>query len=199
MIQIAITGGIACGKSLAGELFAAAGWAVCETDHVAHSLYAPGGPGFEPVCALFGADILQSDGHIDRTKLGQAVFSNPERLQALNAVLHPLVKDHVATWLEDERRKGAKGAAVIVPLLFEAGMETGWDAIVCIGCSRDIQQKRLLERGLTESDIAARVAAQMPIEEKMKRADYQVWNNGDRASFAAAINHVVDKVSERKN
>jgi len=200
MIRIAITGGIACGKSLVGTLLAEKGWQVCETDHVvAHALYAPGGPAYDAVCDLFGSDILHADGSIDRKTLGQKVFSDASLLDALNKILHPLVEKRIAAWLRACAQDGAHGAAVIVPLLFEAGMEKGWDAVLCVGARPDVQRQRLLSRGLDDEAIAARIASQWPIEKKMALADYQIWNNGDRTSLAAALRDVIGRVSERKN
>lgn len=197
-MRIAITGGIACGKSLVGELFAAEGWQVCEADQVAHGLYAPEGPAYQAVCALGGEDIVRDDGTIDRALLAQRVFADPSKLAALNAILHPLVDQEIVKWLQVCKRDGATGAAVIIPLLFEAGMQDGWDAVICVGCRAATQRERLLQRGLDEDAIQSRVASQWPIEKKMSLADYQIWNDGDRNALYAAVKNVVKRVSERK-
>ncbi len=198
MIQIAITGGIACGKSLVGAYLAEQGWRVCEADLVAHELYTPGGAAYHAVCDLVGTDIVQVDGSIDRKKLARIVFEDQALLRALNEILHPLVRDEISKWLEMCLHAGGLGAAVIIPLLYESGMEKGWDAVVCIGCSPAVQRQRLLSRGLGEAEIDARIAAQWPMEKKMALADYPIWNDGDRETLSAAIQDVIERVSERK-
>ncbi len=198
MICIAVTGGIACGKSLAGSYLASVGWAVCEADQVAHALYVPGGPAYDQVRALAGEDAVRTDGTIDRQKLAQKVFAAPALLEALNATLHPFVKQELAKWLQACEQQGFSGAATIVPLLFEAGMQAGWDAVVCIGCRAAVQRQRLAARGLNASEIDRRIDAQWPIEQKMAAADFAIWNDGSQQDLQGALDDVVGRVSERK-
>jgi dephospho-CoA kinase len=200
MIRVAITGGIACGKSMAGQILARQGWGVCDADHVAHQLYAPDGEAYDAVCELFGPDVVQEDGRIDRFRVGARVFSNQDELVALNQILHPIVQEKLNTWLANCEARELAGAAVIVPLLFEAGLEQAWDldAIVCIGCKPDTQRQRLLDRGLDLEAIRLRISAQWPLHRKMKAADFEVWNDGSLDDLEECLLNIVSKISERK-
>jgi len=198
MICIAVTGGIACGKSLAGSHLAAAGWSVCEADEVAHGLYAPGGPAYDDVCALAGKALQRPDGSLDRRQLAGKVFASARLRADLNALLHPLVAKEIARWRASCAQAGVPGAAAIVPLLFEAGMAQGWDAVVSIGCRADVQHQRLVQRGLDEAAIAARLAAQWPLSRKMAAADFAIWNDGSPCELRIALDDVIRQVAERK-
>ncbi len=197
MIRMALTGGIACGKSLAASVLADHGYAVCEADQVAHALYAPGGAAYEEVLHLAGAGALDAEGNIDRRMLGERVFAHPDRLQALNRILHPRVARALDAWLAAQQAAGLQRTVCVVPLLFEAGMEQGWDAVVCIGSQPEQQAARLAARGLTQDAIRARLAAQWPIEQKMEKADYRIWNDGSRSELAAAMGWVVEQIEEQ--
>lgn len=198
MIRLALTGGIACGKSLAGAWFREAGWAVCETDTVAHDLYVPGGAAYEAVRALAGPGAILADGRIDRVALGRLVFADPAQRVALNAILHPLVGVVIADWLRASEQEGWPGAVAIIPLLFEAGMEQGWDGVACIGCPASVQRARLQARGLSEEEIEARLAAQWPVDRKMAAAEFQIWNDSTPEALYAAIQDVMARVAGRK-
>ncbi len=177
MKKIALTGGIACGKSLAGSILVEAGVPVCEADHLAHDLMRTGRPVHNAVVRAFGPDILGADGEIDRSLLGKVVFGDAEKRKQLNAIVHPAVKDAIRAWL-DSRPLETAAAVVIIPLLYEAGLEEGWDAVVCVASSRALQWSRLLERGLSEEEARLRLVAQLSPAEKMNRADRVIFNNG---------------------
>ncbi|MFU8780394.1 MAG: dephospho-CoA kinase [Kiritimatiellia bacterium] len=198
MTRIAITGGIACGKSLAGTLLASMGWVICDTDSIAHRLYRPGGIAYASVCQLAGTAALRENGEIDRGVLGAKVFADPDLLQALNAILHPLVREMVAHWFVEQEAQGQDVGAAIVPLLFEAGMAAGWDAVICIGSEVEKQRERLRERGLGAAEIASRLQAQWPVMQKMKFADFQVWNNGSFEELRQVLVGIDRCVRERK-
>ena len=195
MVTFAVTGGIACGKSLTGLLLAEAGVAVCDTDQLAHQLMSRGRPVYDAVVQTFGRVILGPDKAIDRTRLGSLVFDDSRALAKLNALVHPAVKESWRDWLAGQ--SGVKAAAVLIPLLYEVGEEAGWDAVVCVACSPDIQFKRLMERGFSERETRLRMNAQMPIEEKMERADYVIFNEGSvevlREQTQRVLNDMVEK------
>jgi dephospho-CoA kinase len=196
--RVAITGGIACGKSLAGTIFSSMGWVICEADTVAHALYKPGGAAYASVCKLAGDDAVLANGEIDRRVLGAKAFGDPSLLGALNRILHPLVREHISEWFAGCEADGALVGGAIVPLLFEAEMATGWDGVVCMGCDGAIQRERLRQRGLGEADIAARLTAQWPLERKMKLADFPVWNNGSVEELRHALTAIDRWARERK-
>ena len=173
MTRIAVTGGIACGKSLIGSFLPKEGLVVCDADELARELMMPGEPVFAQVVKVFGKEILNTEGGIDRKALGDRVFSNGSERLKLNAIVHPEVK---RAW---ERITAGSGSFVVnVPLLYEVGEGEGWDAVICVYASELLQTQRLIQRGLSMEGAKARIAAQMPIVEKMVRADYVIINNG---------------------
>lgn len=193
MKKIALTGGIACGKTVAGTILAEAGYPVCEADAVAHDLMRPGQPVHDAVVRAFGPSILDAAGAIDRGRLGRLVFADPEKRETLNALVHPAVKAAIADWL-DRQPAGTAAAVVIVPLLYEAGLADGWDAVICVASPRAVQWQRLRDRGLSEEEARQRLAAQMATVEKMNRADRVVFNSGTkerlREQILAAMNEM---------
>lgn len=193
MERIAVTGGIACGKSVVGSFLAEEGVPVCDCDDVARRLMEPGGACFGAVVEAFGRAVMSSDGRIDRLRLAGIVFTDPVRLARLNAIVHPAVFDACRRWLDGVR--GA-AAAVIVPLLFEAGAEQGWDAVVCVSASPAVQRQRLQARGLAPADAQRRMAAQMPVREKMARADYVIMNDGTLEMLRAQTRRVLRSILE---
>jgi len=183
MLSIAITGGIACGKSLVASFLTEQSVSVCETDELAHNVMEKDSNVYNQIVNRFGTDILMPDGRINRKKLGVRVFSDFNELRDLNAIVHPVVKNLWCTWLDDERkRESTEGraviSAVVIPLLYEIGAHEGWDAVICVWAPLWRQIAFLSQRGLTDSEIRQRLAAQMPTEQKAFRADYVIYNNG---------------------
>ena len=193
---VALTGGIACGKSTVAVFWRDRGAAVCDADEVAHELMAPGGECIAAVAAAFGADVLGPDGGVDRAGLGRRVFEDPAARRRLEAIVHPAVIRRMREWAEAIRREGRLGVAVI-PLLFEAGLEKDWDAVVCVASDEPTILERLASRGLTPSEAQARIASQWPVREKCARADHVIENNGSLAELEtksrAAWNHLMEQ------
>ena len=177
-----MTGGIACGKSTAADFWRRWGAEVLDADHVAHALIVPGGECAEAVAREFGAHVRAAAGGIDRTALGAVVFKDARARERLNQLLHPDVIRRMRAWAENVRREGRLGVAV-VPLLFEAGMEKEWDAVVCVASDEKTMLERLAERGLSPAEAKARIASQWPVREKMARADRVIENNGSLAEL----------------
>jgi len=197
MLRIAITGGIACGKSLVGSFLADEGFAVLEADRVAHKEMSPSGAAYQPLVESFGKTILGDDGWIDRPVLGAMAFGNPQVLRRLNAAVHPHVKRRIQDWLDERRLSGGSRVAfVIVPLLYEAGMETGWNAVVCVASSEKTQLRRLAERRISAGDASKRLAAQMPMQEKVRRADSVIFNNGSEELLRIQTMRVLKRILE---
>ena len=155
---------------------------VLDADHVAHALIAPGGECVEAVAREFGAGVRAASGGIDRRALGALVFADAGARERLNRLLHPAVIRRMRAWAADVRRAGRRGVAVI-PLLFEAGLEKDWDAVVCVASSEETMLKRLAERGLAPAAAQARIASQWPVREKAARADRVIENNGSLAEL----------------
>jgi dephospho-CoA kinase len=173
---VAITGGIACGKTTAGRLFEQQGIAVCEADELAHAELGKGSSAYRETVAVFGPGMVGSGGEIDRERLGRAVFADPAARERLNRIVHPGVREAWRNWLEQEEAEGHAAAAVIVPLLYEAGMQEGWDAVVCVGTGPRQQRDRLAQRGLEPGAIQQRLAAQWPLKRKSALADVVIFN-----------------------
>ena len=155
---------------------------VLDADSVAHALIAPGGECAEAVAREFGARVRAAQGGIDRTALGSVVFADADARERLNRLLHPAVIRRMRAWAADVRRAGRRGVAVI-PLLFEAGLEKDWDAVVCVASSEETMLKRLAARGLAPAAAQARIASQWPVREKAARADRVIENNGSLAEL----------------
>lgn len=195
MIRIAITGGIACGKSLVGEIFSKSGVSVCDTDDLAHSLLDPGSSVYNGIIKEFGENIVDENGNIDRRKLGEIIFSDEKLRLVLNKLMHPAVKDLFELWLAEHATECA--AAVMIPLLYEAGMDKGWDAVVSVSCSEDVQMHRLKNRGLSEAEARQRISAQLPTIVKMERADFVIFNDGTVSILKKQVEKVLRHILEK--
>ena len=178
-----MTGGIACGKSTVAELWRRQGAETLDADDVAHALIAPGGECVEEAVAReFGDRVRAVQGGIDRSSLGAIVFADTGARERLNGLLHPAVIRRMRAWADGIRRDGKLGVAV-VPLLFEAGMEKAWDAVVCVAAREETILARLAARGLAPAEARARIASQWPVREKMARADRVIENDGSLAEL----------------
>lgn len=175
---IGLTGGIASGKSTASAYLRELGAAIVDADAISRASTRRGGAAFEAVCAAFG-DILGADGEIDRRKLGGIVFADEDARRKLNSIVHPAVMAESRAQIENARTSGVKVCILDVPLLFETGMEKLCDETWLIYVPREEQIRRMAERdGLDAAAAAARIDSQMPLEEKLKRADVAIDSSG---------------------
>jgi dephospho-CoA kinase len=197
-LLLGITGGIACGKTEAGCVLADQGWRVLDTDTLAHEVMSPGTAVFAKVVEHFGKTILSSDGMIDRTRLGAVVFEKPQERKILNRLTHPAVIAAAQEWMAECRAAG-RDAAVLVPLLFEAGWTGGWDAVVCVTAPEEQVFQRLEKRGLSNEEAQRRMSAQLPTAEKAARADFIIDNNGTLEALRSKTLKIVAHIrNERK-
>ncbi|MEO0854453.1 MAG: dephospho-CoA kinase [Cyanobacteria bacterium J06648_11] len=174
---IGVTGGIGTGKSTVADFLQEMGVAIADADRLARDAVAPGSPVLEAIRERFGADIFTTAGDLDRRALGAIIFAQPEERQWLEAQIHPYVRQQLLEFVRN--REGAEAIALVVPLLFEAGMTDLVSEVWVVTCSPDRQRERLRQRdGLTEEAIAARVASQWSLTEKVKRADVVLENDG---------------------
>ncbi|MFA5312473.1 MAG: dephospho-CoA kinase [Methanomassiliicoccales archaeon] len=177
-VVIALTGGIACGKSKVGQYLSNHGAKVLDADDVAHELLEQGQDTYRKILDRFGTEILRSDMSINRTLLGRRIFHDEVERKALEGIMHPEICKRISGWIE----KNAIGYAflvVIIPLLFELGMEKeSWDAIICVASRKEIALQRLIGRGHTIQESKERIAAQIPIEDKVSLSDFVIQNNG---------------------
>ena len=174
-----LTGGIGSGKSTAARLLRERGVPVVDADELAREAVAPGSPGLAAVLEAFGADLLTPDGTLDRQKLGNLVFSDEGQRKRLNAITHPIVRQLSQERFAALERQGVPLAAYDVPLLFEVGLDAALKPSVLVACSEATQVSRVMARDQTsEAAARARIAAQMPLAEKRRRADYVLENDG---------------------
>ena len=184
--RVALTGGIACGKSTVANLFAALGVSIVDTDLLAREVVAPGSPLLSQIAAHFGAGVLQPDGSLDRPRLRERVFANPAERQWLEQLTHPAIRA-----LTDQRCDSATGpnsdgryVIVAIPLLVETGGAGRFDRVLVVDCDPEIQLARLQARDGSTSQQAARVlAAQATREQRLAVADDVIFNNGDIAAL----------------
>lgn len=181
MIIVGLTGGIASGKSTVAEMFKNKGAVVLDADSAAKEVVSVEEPAWKEIVDYFGGDILLRDRNIDRKKLGDIVFNNPEARDKLNSIVHPRVIEKFVKETEELKNKNKPPEALIydVPLLVEAGMHQAADVVVLVYTSPEVQKQRLAERdGFSGEEIDARLSSQMPLEEKKKYADYTINNDG---------------------
>jgi dephospho-CoA kinase len=190
VLQVALTGGIATGKSYCLARFAALGVPTLDADRLARLAVAPGSPGLGAVIQRFGAAMLREDGTLDRAALAKIVFADGAARTDLEAIVHPEVYRRIREWFA-QMPLGTPIAIADIPLLFETGHEHDFDAVVVAACSAEEQLRRLAARdGLSDSDARARLAAQSPIDEKVRRADYVIPTGGSFAATDAAVETV---------
>ena len=185
MIRLGLTGGIGMGKSTAAELLAKRGAKVCDSDALARELVAPGQPALAEIVEAFGGGMLLGDGLLDRAKVGELVFNDSTAREKLEGILHPRIRKVWQTRLENWSVARERLAVAVIPLLFETEAESSFDKIACVACSLELQCERLRARGWSDGEIDSRIAAQMPVDEKIKRADYVIWTDGTIEAHAA--------------
>ncbi len=181
MRLIGLTGGIASGKSLVSRQLQGLGAAVIDADRIARDVVQPGTPGWEMIVKEFGRSVIGSDGELDRKALGLLVFNNPTALERLNRITHPLILAEIEKLLQKYRSEHERTVVLDAPLLFETGLDRFVDETWVVTVDYQTQVKRLMARDrLTEQDARQRIAVQMPLEEKVRRADRVIDNRGTR-------------------
>jgi dephospho-CoA kinase len=182
ILRVGLTGGIASGKSTIARHFAALGAATVDADAVVARLYRPGGAGHQAVVRAYGRGVLRGDEEIDRQKLADIAFANPEAAKKLNALIHPLViEEEQRIMRAEEARFPGRDRIFIVEatLLLEAGGRQRYDKIVVVDVDPETQVARAIGRGMTREEVLRRIAHQMPREERLRHADYVIDNSGD--------------------
>jgi dephospho-CoA kinase len=192
---IGLTGGAGSGKSTVAEMLRGLGAAIVDADEATHDVYAPGNPGFDAVVGEFGTDYVR-DGQIDRARLGELVFGDEDARRRLNSIVHPLVRMWMAARTIEAAENGAQVVIHDVPLLFENGLEPAYSDVVVVYVPQPMQVRRLVEgRGLHEDRARAIVAAQMPIEEKRKRAQHVIDNSGSLDTTRDQVQELWDEIA----
>jgi dephospho-CoA kinase len=228
VLKVGLTGGMACGKSVVGEMFARLGAHVIQADKVAHDLMHPGEAVYNEIVARFGRDILAADGTIDRAKLANAVFTSgaapglrpgedgaqprphtsaeplpntaTSRIAELNAIIHPAVIRRQDEWMNEIGRHDPSAVAIVeAALIYEAGVDSHFDRIVVVTCEAAQKSERLARRTSTtieaaRAELERRSAAQLPDDEKARRADYVIANSGSLEATEAQVKTVFAKL-----
>jgi len=189
MITVGLTGGIASGKTLVANLFREFGAGIIDADEIARTVVEPGREGLKRIAACFGPAVLTQQGRLDRDRLAAIVFNDRSRLEELNSLLHPLIADQIHARLGHLRAAGFDGVVVVdVPLLFECGWQALFDCTIVVSCDPELQRLRLMQRsGCDRAQADARIAAQMPLQEKKNAADFVIDNQSTPHSLRPKV------------
>lgn len=179
MKTFGLTGGIGMGKSTAAKILRDRGVAVVDTDALARLVVAPGEPALAEILQAFGPHLVDPAGQLKRDALATIIFGAAAARAKLEAILHPRITGLWQQQLRTWRQENHPVAVVVIPLLFETKVESEFDAVICLACTAATQRHRLAARGLTADQMQQRLAAQMPIAEKILRSQYLVWTEGE--------------------
>jgi dephospho-CoA kinase len=192
MVRIALTGGIATGKSHCLRRFAELGVPVIDADTLSREAVAPGTSGLDAVVGRFGSGVLAADGALDRAALARIVFADPRARASLEAIVHPEVYRRIREWFAN-LPPGTRLAIADIPLLYETGQEHEFDRVIVAACEPQEQMRRVMSRNsLTEEEARARLAAQWPIAEKVSRADRVIWTDRGNAETDRQVRDVYE-------
>jgi dephospho-CoA kinase len=191
MLNVALTGNIAAGKSAVAELFRGWGATVLDADAIVREVQAPGGAVLRSIAERFGDAVLGPDGALDRAALRRIVMADAAAREALERIVHPAVYARRAELAADAEARGDRILVSDIPLLFETGHAERFDLVVLVDAAEPVRLRRLVEqRGLSEAEARAMIRAQMPASEKRARSDYVIDNDGDRATLERAASEV---------
>lgn len=187
MLNVALTGNIAAGKSAVAELFRRWGATVLDADAIAREAQAPGGPVLREIASRFGAGVLRPDGSLDRAALRRVVMADPGALEALNRIVHPAVLARLTELAGEAAARGDRIVVSDIPLLFEVADPRRFDAVVLVDAPEPVRLRRLVEaRGLSESEAREMMGSQLPSAAKRARSDIVIDNDGDRDALERA-------------
>lgn len=182
-----LTGGIGSGKSAVAQHLRARGVPVVNADELARVAVAPGSAGLQQIIDYFGPRVLTHTGELDRAALGKIVFQDAEARRVLDSLIHPIVRQLAAQRFQEIGERGEPLACYEVPLLYEGGLDRTYHPVVVVNAPLALREQRIAQRdGFDAPQIAARIAAQMPLDEKVRRADYVIDNAGTVEELAAA-------------
>ncbi|HEY7613853.1 MAG TPA: dephospho-CoA kinase [Gemmatimonadales bacterium] len=191
MLNVALTGNIAAGKSAVAELFRRWGATVLDADLIVREVQAPGGAVLRRIAERFGPAVVRPDGALDRAALRGIVMADAEAREALERMVHPAVYARRAELAAEAEARGDRIVVSDIPLLFETGHADGFDAVVLVDAAEPVRLRRLVEqRGLTAAEASAVIRAQMPASAKRARSDYVIDNDGDLAALEHAASAV---------
>jgi len=198
MLRWGLTGGIASGKSTVAGMLREQGFAVIEADRISHRLMEKDGAAYAAVVGLLGESILDSDKSIKRSRVAAIVFNDRDKLQQLNAIIHPKVEQALAKEFVELEKAGASPVAFVeAALVFEAGMHKKLDGVVVAWSLPEQQLARLMERGMSEAEARKRMAAQMPVSEKMALATEKIDCSSSREETRRQVTELAGRLRQR--
>ncbi|HEX2730705.1 MAG TPA: dephospho-CoA kinase [Polyangiaceae bacterium] len=193
-----LTGGVASGKDVIAARFRERGVPTVDADELARIAVQPGSPALAEIRERFGPQLVGQTGELDRAALARIVFGDPEKLAQLNRIVHPRVALLLQQKVNELSSAGHTLGCYVVPLLFENGLEAKLRPVVLVAAPLEVQVQRAMARsGWSEAEARARIAAQLPLEEKQARADYVIDNGGTLQSAAARADEVLDAIRKR--
>ena len=198
MLRMGLTGGIASGKSAIAAMLREMGFPVLEADIVAHKLIEPGQPAHDEVLREFGAELADAAGRIDRAKLAAIVFADRAKLAMLDSIIHPRTEEIIFRRFEEWQQSGVRDAAFVeAALLVEAGFDQKLDGMVVAFCTLEQQIERLRTRGISEVEAKRRLAAQLPVEEKLRHATETINCSGTLEETRSQVRALAAKLRKR--
>jgi dephospho-CoA kinase len=196
VLKVALTGGIATGKSYVLDRIRRSGVPCLDADELAHDVTRAGTEAARAIARRFGDRMLDATGAVDRAALGAIVFADADARRSLEAIVHPVVYRAIGEWLRAlERAEDVCLAVVDVPLLYETGRATDFDRVIATVCPRAVQIARLLSRGLTREEAERRLEAQLPADEKAARADFAIATGGTFEETDRQVDELVHQLT----
>ena len=194
MLKVGLTGGLACGKSFVGQAMAALGCHLIEADQLGHEVLLPEGEAYADVVREFGQGILNADGAIDRKRLAAEVFGKPERLAALNQLVHPRVFERERQLIDQYAETDPNGIVIVeAAILIETGNYKNFDRLILVECDEQQQIERAIKRDHTDrEEVQSRLRRQMPLAEKRKFAQYVIDTSGTKEDTLRRVREVYD-------
>jgi dephospho-CoA kinase len=203
LLKVGLTGGIASGKSVVSEMFAAMGVHVIQADVIAHRLMQPGEAVYNEVVRRFGNGILNPDGTVNRARLAQVAFEAPPRVEELNQIVHPAVVEEQDRWMEEVGRQDPHAIAMVeAALIFEAGAANRFDCLIVVTCRPEQRAERWAHRvhvdlETARREVTRRMAVQWPDEKKTKAADYVIDNSGSLDETQRQVREIFEQLRKR--
>ena len=196
MLKVGLTGGLATGKSFVGETLRDLGCHLLKADEIGHEVLARGGEAYDAVVREFGDGILDPSGAIDRKRLAAEVFEKPERLAALNRIVHPLVIRREEEWMAEIAGRDPRAIAVVeAAILIETGSHKRFGKIILAVCDEQQQVERAMRReGAAREEVLARIRHQMPLEEKRRYADFVIDTSGGKDDTRRQVGEVYNQL-----
>lgn len=193
--RVGLTGGIATGKSHVRAQFEQRGVPTIDADVLARDAVAPGTLGLAAVVRRFGDGVLNAAGALDRRRLAEIVFADATARRDLEAIIHPEVQRATDDWFARLDASAHPFAIADIPLLYEAGRETAFDAVIVVACDPETQVRRVMARdAVTETEARQRLAAQMPIQDKVVRAQFVIWTDGTHEQTNEQVRQIYERL-----